>query len=53
MDHYGPSIGCGVGTRVPVAPSPALSAGLVALVACARRNVHPRPMESALAVTPP
>ena len=31
MGHYGPSIGCGVGTRVPVAPSLTLSAGLAVL----------------------
>jgi hypothetical protein len=45
-----PTYGCGVGTRAPVAPSPALPAGLLALAASERRMDAdpPRQMESAL-----
>ena len=43
-----PTHGCGVGTRAPVAPSPALPAGLSALAASERRmDADPRQMESA------
>jgi hypothetical protein len=43
-----PTHGCGVGTRAPVAPSPALPAGLSALAASERRmDVDPGQMESA------
>jgi len=46
-----PTHGCGVGTRAPVAPSPALPAGLSALAASERRmDADPRQMESGLGV---
>jgi hypothetical protein len=49
MVLMGPPSGCGVGTRAPVAPSPAPPAGLAVLDIGRRWNADSHHMEGALA----